>query len=220
MGVKGHVLFDITSKQLFLSRDTIFVEHMLPYHIPNNNTSHTPQHIFPLTNNNFQDDIDYNTPDDNLPTTQQPTPNAHTAQQPANSPITPPQLTTNTPFSPLHSPLINAQHVPHILRKSSKQSKPPSYLQDFHYNMLQGTTTFPLLSLCTNLYPISNFISCSKLSSDHKLFTLKLSSIYEPTSYYAVIMDPNWKGAIDNELQSLISIHTWDLTTPPITNVS
>lgn len=82
--------------------------------------------------------------------------------------------------------------------------------------MLQGTTTSPTLStLGINFYPISNFVSYSNLSSHHKLFTLKLSSISEPTSYSTDVLDPNWKGVINNELQSLINTHTWDLTPLP-----
>lgn len=32
-GVKVHVLLDINNKQLFMSRDTIFFEHLFPYNI-------------------------------------------------------------------------------------------------------------------------------------------------------------------------------------------
>lgn len=61
-GVKGHVLF--------LSRDTIFVEHLFPDHIQNTKTPNFPQHIFPLTNTNFHDDIDHDTLDSNFPIVQ------------------------------------------------------------------------------------------------------------------------------------------------------
>jgi hypothetical protein len=43
-GVKGHILFDLHNKELFLSRDVIFFEHLFPYNNVSSDTStHTPK---------------------------------------------------------------------------------------------------------------------------------------------------------------------------------
>lgn len=47
------------------------------------------------------------------------------------------------------------------------------------------------------------------------LFSLKLYTLTELTSYKEVIIDPNWKLVISNEIQSLTDSNTWLLTTFP-----
>lgn len=42
-----------------------------------------------------------------------------------------------------------------------------------------------------------------------------ISSEREPSSYHEAISDPRWKVAMDLELASLESNHTWDLATLP-----
>lgn len=46
-------------------------------------------------------------------------------------------------------------------------------------------------------------------------FNLKLSSLTEPPSYTKVVSDPNWKQAIQHELQALNDNNTWDLVPLP-----
>ena len=41
-GVKGYILFDLHSKEIFLSRDVIFFEHIFPYQSSVSNDSVTP----------------------------------------------------------------------------------------------------------------------------------------------------------------------------------
>jgi hypothetical protein len=46
--VKGHILFDLHNKELFLSRDVIFFEHLFPYNnVSSDTTTHTPTPAIP-----------------------------------------------------------------------------------------------------------------------------------------------------------------------------
>lgn len=65
------------------------------------------------------------------------------------------------------------------------------------------------------MYPLHKVLSYNKLSINHRRFKIKLSTITEPTTYSAVIIDLNWKIGMDNKLTPLINNNTWFLTTLP-----
>lgn len=65
------------------------------------------------------------------------------------------------------------------------------------------------------MYPLHKVLSSNKLSINHRHFKIKLSTITEPITYSAVIIDLNWKIGMDNELTSLTNNNTWFLTTLP-----
>jgi hypothetical protein len=45
MGVKGHSLFDLQSREIFISRDVVFFEHIFPYHSKNTQSNASTSHI-------------------------------------------------------------------------------------------------------------------------------------------------------------------------------
>lgn len=72
----------------------------------------------------------------------------------------------------------------------------------------------------TSLYPMHTFVSYDNLSSSHRCFNLKLSTLVEPSFYTKAITNLNWLKSIDLELNSLISTNTWDLEPLPLTEDS
>ncbi|XP_073225659.1 uncharacterized protein [Cicer arietinum] len=103
-------------------------------------------------------------------------------------------------------------------RKSGRKINPPSYLQDYHCELLTGTRSKFVGSSIQNsgiIYPISNYFSYDQLSSPHRIFSLTISTIKETSSYNTAIKDKNWRLAIQYELDALNSNDTWELTIVP-----
>ncbi|CAL9018556.1 unnamed protein product [Prunus brigantina] len=64
-------------------------------------------------------------------------------------------------------------------------------------------------------YPLSNFLSYSKLSTPHCAFLAVVSGHREPTSYAQAAQDPLWQQAMKVELDALQHNKTWSLVPLP-----
>jgi len=65
------------------------------------------------------------------------------------------------------------------LRRSTRTSKPPSYLQAYHCNQVTLVPTSELSQLGTS-HPFSSFLSYDHLSPSYKTFCCSISAIVEP----------------------------------------
>ncbi|PNX56690.1 cysteine-rich RLK (receptor-like protein kinase) 8, partial [Trifolium pratense] len=155
-------------------------------------------------------------------TSPQPQPTLSSSHHTPNPPISdtihiPPLSTTHisdTELSPTHTPPLKLP-----LRKSTRVTKPPTYLQDFHCQLLANTvhdssdTASTSSSHCK--YPLSSFISYQNLSSAHQNYTLNLSNITEPNTYEEAMCNEHWQSAIKTELSALMKNNTWTLVDFP-----
>ena len=96
-------------------------------------------------------------------------------------------------------------------RRLCRVTKPPSYLRDYHCNLLTGTT----FSLPRVAYPISDYISYDHLSLSHKTFVLSVSAQTEPQFYHEAVRFPEWRAAMTDELTALEENHTWSIVSLP-----
>ena len=87
------------------------------------------------------------------------------------------------PLEPLVDPIP--------IRQSTRAHKRPSYLQDYHCNMVVSSHTASVLQSGTS-HPLSSYLSYHSLSSSYKTFCCSISSIVEPTHYYQEVTDPKW----------------------------
>nr|CAD1824840.1 unnamed protein product [Ananas comosus var. bracteatus] len=64
-------------------------------------------------------------------------------------------------------------------------------------------------------YPISDFVSYTSLSPLYRAFVSSLSSVSIPHNWKEALIDPKWKGAMDEEMRALKKNNTWELVDLP-----
>lgn len=107
-------------------------------------------------------------------------------------------------------------HPPEPARKSSRLKNHPGYLQDYHCHLATSSGSPSGLSPSSGiLYDITSFLSYNKISSNHKHFSLSISSIVEPTYYHQVVQHAEWRDAMHNEIQALELNNTWTVVDLP-----
>ena len=127
--------------------------------------------------------------------------------------------TTPEPLPLPQEPNIVQPNIVPSLRRSSRTTKPPPYLQNYTCNSIMSTElsqSDPLsksgTSLVTTRYPLSDYIDNSFLSSSYAHFCSVITSIPEPRFYHEVVKDPKWQEAMSFEIDALVSNNTWTLT--------
>lgn len=175
-GVKGHKLYDIVSKSLFISRDVVFHEHLFPFQsIPHHYDSVDP---FPdIVLPEPACDVPYNS--------------AHN--------IGSTSIDTSEPSSS-HTHLQPESSQPLIFRRTTRITKPPSYLRDFHCNLLEESSILPNV---TTPYPLQKYLSYKAFSPAHCHYLLNVSSNFEPQYYHESVKNSHWREAMAAELEAM-----------------
>ncbi|KAL5565662.1 hypothetical protein UlMin_028826 [Ulmus minor] len=108
---------------------------------------------------------------------------------------------------------VDTHAVPVIVpsRKSTRSIKPPSYLQDYHCNLVSDKP----LPVSTSSYPLSTVLSYNSLSASHRAFVLAVSSHFEPQFYHQAVKFQHWHDAMQAELDAMEATQTWSLTILP-----
>ncbi|XP_075636898.1 uncharacterized protein LOC142609167 [Castanea sativa] len=96
---------------------------------------------------------------------------------------------------------------PIFLRRSTRPTKPPSYLASYHCNQI-SSAPIPVSSISGKgtSHPLPSYISYANLSPSYKSFCCAISSILEPIFYHQAVGNPKWQDAMDAELMH------WKLT--------
>lgn len=118
---KGRILFDLQSKESFVSIDVPLFEHHFPYKHPPIDFSN-PSLATHVSDDTYLDDLlNYSYTSNTHPT-----------------PVTPATGITTSPPIIDHATTYVPQ-VPLSTRKSTRQAKPLTYLQDYHCNLMYNT---------------------------------------------------------------------------------
>ena len=111
--------------------------------------------------------------------------------------------------------------IPHIPRKSNRNRKAPSHLQDFicqptssllHSQELNKDKVYTKSGAPS---PLCATLSYHKLSSNHKAFVTSISTHIEPSSYQQAHKCVEWRKAMQVEIDALVLNNTWVVTDLP-----
>lgn len=153
LGVKGYILLDISNYNIFVSRNVVFYDHILPLNKDNTDSYKS---------------LPYSAID-----------RSDAAQEFAALPdhdVS--NLTTDT--APQETPDPNTSvSQPHIPRSSGRVRQPPLHLSDYYCNQSITSAYLPTSLGCK--YPLSNCVSYVNLSPQYRHFALSITSDNEPT---------------------------------------
>ena len=90
------------------------------------------------------------------------------------------------------------------LRRSTRHSKPSLYLSDY------------VISQSQVAYPIQHHCSLLPLSPPYKAFINHILAVYEPQFYHQAAPYPEWRRAMNEEIQALEANSTWTLVPLPL----
>ncbi|WVY95907.1 hypothetical protein V8G54_028058 [Vigna mungo] len=114
---------------------------------------------------------------------------------------------TNTveppPANTFNDDAFNINDHVDTIRRSTRPKRPPTCLTNFQTNNITR-------------YPITNFLSYDRLSSDFRHTILSISYTTEPHTYKEVCKIPQWSKTIQEELNALANNNTWTITDLPL----
>ncbi|XP_020240280.1 uncharacterized protein LOC109819099 [Cajanus cajan] len=193
-GTKGYIVYDIKTRELSVSRNVVFHENIFPYQLksPTNTTSNSS---IPLPTFIPTEPFDYTQP--------------QTESEPEipQNPLLDSEIaeTVTTPHNPIPTPQCSTKRI----------IKPPSYLQDYHYNLVAATAVPHQSSSKGNLYPLSQVLSYDCLTPSYQSFILNITTTPEPTRYSKAVKHECWRIAMDQELEALARNNTSVLVDKP-----
>jgi len=185
--MKGVVLFDIHSKQIFVSRNVTHHESILLYQ---SNSSNIPWNYH--TNIQSVSNISSSPNTENV---------SDVSPLPIDSSL--PITNDNTTSPPPSTPLL----------KSTRLWSQPAYLKDY----VCSSSTQSSSSVNSGIsYPLSSFHSFHHLSSSQKAFSTSVTQSTEPKTYKEACQSDHWLRAMNVELEALTNNGTWCIVdTPP-----
>ena len=192
--VKGYKVFDLASHYVFISRDLTFHEFVFPYKSSISNSTPLVESSIPLPCTSSFPFDDLLSPSLSLSTI--PTSVSSTLDD------TILQVHHELDDDFLHDVPAELIVDPIPLRQSTRAHKRPSYLQDYHCNMVTSSPIASILQSGTS-HPLSSHLSYQFLSSSYKTFCCSISSIVEPTHYYQAVTNPKWQEAMTAKIAAL-----------------
>ncbi|CAN1852203.1 Retrovirus-related Pol polyprotein from transposon TNT 1-94 [Linum perenne] len=225
VGIKGFKVMDIDSQKVFISRDVVFHEDIIPYK-HNSATYNFPSS--PNTHPSCPEPVLSSPPLHSVPTILSP---AIPDQIPHN------QIQSDAPnsFSDLSGSSCHLQDVltdneeemvveaaeddqvpdssdlnmdntlvpTPALRRSTRERRAPIHLLDYH------------LSNTVSRHSLAASVSYANLSDEYRRFALSIITQQEPNSYGEAKNELCWVNAMKDELAAMEENHTWDLVPLP-----
>jgi hypothetical protein len=224
-GMKGYKFFNLQTHSIFVSRHAIFHETIFPYASHSNHSSPSSHDSFSFPVSDSA--IDF-IPTVSIPTFSQPSfvPPFQSVTTPSQPHITPlpfdesinfPDLDDSLGSTSSSEPMNSNQPPAPTLRRSTRVKTKPSYLQDFHCQLVSSSSpqSSAMSTNSGNTYPLSSFVSYDNLSPSYKHFCLSISSIIEPKFYHQAVKDSHWREAMQAEISALEANQTWVVTDLP-----
>lgn len=207
----------LSNQRFFISRDVLFFEHLFPFHDIHDPTALTKSDEFlgsfvlPCSSIDISKssslDVRSSGDDGLFPTN--PIDEENIDQYPSIDVIHEGTLPSTTDSAAAHyndpAPHANAQptHAVDEPRRSTRRHCPPSYLKEYHCNLLSNTP-----NTSTHPYFFGRQLSYVEFSPPHKHFMLNVGIEYEPSYYHQAVKFAHWQNAMDVEIQAMERTHT------------
>ncbi|XP_072077825.1 uncharacterized protein [Arachis hypogaea] len=221
-GTKGSILFDLKTKELFISRNTEFYEHHFPFKQVTSDLPSMHQHSLDLSNSDpfafYYDNFTYNTVASHHDTPAPPTMSiASDSSISSASPVASSHDIITSASSLALEPASAQASLDHtstniepppdvpIFRRSERERKQSSYLKDFYcFHISSHRDPMNALQLpSTCKYPLSHHLSYALFSPKHQAFTFSLINNPDPKYYSEAVLHDCWRKTIEAELTAL-----------------
>ncbi|CAL1400034.1 unnamed protein product [Linum trigynum] len=221
-GIKGYKLLDLNTNKVFVNRDVVFHEHILPY--KTGKSVHESTEVFPPATSvpvspfcPGESSCSDSSPTIEPDLTGYSSPSVKTTplnpSPPVQSPSSPVQSATNTDdsdnisiLSDSSPPPVPSSPPPVVpLRKSTRQTTFPKKFNDFYVGLNQVSYD-PKITIPPDL---------AHLSPEQQHFAMILAAAFEPSCYAEAAQDFRWNEAMIEELKALFDNDTWDITDLP-----
>lgn len=223
-GYKGYKVLDLDTHTVSITRNVIFHESIFPFALSPQVSTIFSQDVLPLPvpYSLFPASFDI-APDPIFPDTSsfpshlhEPTPHVSSSSEQSDS------LTHSSPVhsSFSHPSCSNTESVPSGRvdpnPRPKRQSKAPTYLDEYHCYLLDNNPKFPAHPTHTTSYPISSFVSYNKLEPSYKNFLLNITTTMPPKTFLEAIKSAEFTAAMKTEMTSLEDTSTWNVCELPL----
>ncbi|KAL4346654.1 hypothetical protein GQ457_17G001420 [Hibiscus cannabinus] len=233
-GVKGYKVYVLQSHTIMISRNVIFHEEIFPFHTitpVDNLIDPFPDTVLP----HFMHDLSHTTqnnssvqgpvellPEDNheivdsgmIPEEAQIS--SHVSAEIQNHDVEDNDLVHDVEDNQTHDvqgEVSNESVIPAV-RRSNRVSTKPSYLQQYLCNNASATE-IGSNGYTTCMYPIEDHVSSSRLSPEYADYIFNISLPCEPVFYHQAVKFPEWRDAMQDELQAMDFLQTWSVVPLP-----
>ncbi|CAH9127240.1 unnamed protein product [Cuscuta epithymum] len=202
LGSKGYKLYDLSNHKILISRNVKFYEMTFPYKNTTTDSLTKMNDISPT-----QDNIDLHIFDSYPKQLNTQSTSENHYEHVENQIHDEAAVFSHHDSSSLIQDNTNAtMDEQHVQRQSTRVRSVPIHLKDYVYQLPISLdhNTNTNASVCNLVrYPINNYITYDRLTSSHKCFTVALSNTIEPKTYKQAIKFPEWKKAMNDEIQAL-----------------
>ncbi|XP_071728013.1 uncharacterized protein [Rutidosis leptorrhynchoides] len=210
---KGYKLFNLENKTTMFSRDVKFYETVFPFKIKKF-SSNNFENENTLNHKNFFDQLFFDEPNISSPNDEErehndgdgssdfgPVTNVHHNDDSSDDNSGSDEGSTATPVDNHTSPEGNTQPNQN-LRRSTRETNLPRKYNDF---IVEGKVK----------YGFEKYVNYSFLNCENYDFVSSLNKSVEPSCYKHAINDPNWREAMNLEMEALNKNNTWVITELP-----
>ncbi|KAI3729444.1 hypothetical protein L6452_18102 [Arctium lappa] len=202
VGMKAYKLMDLETKQVFQSRDVVFHENVFPYKGGQVDKDYDPfsDIVVPAARNDFYEDDERHT----------------TRMEHVQSPENEDELGEPISSEPmecqnesLSTEAAGCNQSENGNRRSSQNRRPPSYLKEYHCNVVHGESSNALP------HSMSKYYGYQHLTETQRKFACAISTNMEPSSYKQAAENSEWISAMEEELKAMELNKTWTVVPLP-----
>lgn len=203
-------MYDLETKEFFVSRDVVFIEHEFPY--MKNVICDEETRNMTGSNDVFVDDVECR---------------AYAGEQPVREENSINGQIEETREEPVDGVAPEARGVAGTepqLGRGHRQRQLSTRLKDYVIHttqVLHPSIRPPACSLghmqsSGSLYPIARYVNCDKFSLRHCAFLAAITAGVEPNSFAEAVKDKKWREAMQQEIHALENNGTWIIEPLPV----